>query len=193
MNINIPGIDTDKAIKNAGSPELFTELLGDVYKLIDEKSNQVEAHLAQKDIKNYIIDVHSLKTTCRMIGAAELGERFFTLEKLGKENDLEQIERLTPDVLSSFRSLKPYLEPYAVRKCSDKKAFEKAGVSALLTQLISAIDDFNLGTAEDITKQLFSYDCNKEMSVKLETLEKNVSNLDYDEAKVLAKEILSSL
>lgn len=193
MNIQIPGIDTDKAIKNAGSPELFTELLGDVYKLIDEKSNQVEAHLAQKDIKNYTIDVHSLKTTCRMIGAAELGERFFTLEKLGKENNLEQIERLTPDVLNSFRSLKPYLEPYAARESVTKKAFDKAAFSALLTQLLSAIDDFDLGAAEDITKQLFSYDCNDDISAKLEALEKLVSNLDYDEAKVLAKELISSL
>ena len=31
MEINIPGIDIEKAIKNSGSQELFIELLGDVY------------------------------------------------------------------------------------------------------------------------------------------------------------------
>ena len=193
MNINIPGIDTDKAIKNAGSPELFTELLGDVYKLIDEKSNLVEAHLAQKDIKNYTIDVHSLKTTCRMIGATELGEEFFILEKLGKENDLDKIEKLTPDVLNSFRALKPLLSPYATRESVTKRDFDKAAFSDLLTDLTSAIEDFDLGAAEETTKQLFSYNCNEAMRSQLETLDKLVSNLDYDEAKALASQILRSL
>lgn len=51
MNINIPGIDTEKAIKNAGSETLFTELLGDVYKLMDTKIEKVESYLSQKTSK----------------------------------------------------------------------------------------------------------------------------------------------
>ena len=113
MNVNIPGIDTDVAIKNCGSEELFVEILGDVYKLMDEKCNLVETYLAQKNIPNYTSQVHALKTNCRMIGAMDLGEDFFTLEKLGKENNLEQIEKLTPDILKAFKALKPYLEPFA--------------------------------------------------------------------------------
>ncbi len=73
MSINIPGIDTNKAITNCGSLETFTELLRDVYHLIDEKSNLVETYIKENDIKNYTILVHSLKTTCRTTGAAELG------------------------------------------------------------------------------------------------------------------------
>ena len=48
MNINIPGIDVEKAIKNAGSEELFIELLGDVYKLMDDKVASVESNLASE-------------------------------------------------------------------------------------------------------------------------------------------------
>ena len=113
MNVNIPGLDVETAIKNCGSEELFTEILGDIYKLMDEKCNLVESYLAQKNIPNYTTQVHALKTNCRMIGAKELGEKFFTLEKLGKENNLEQIEKLTPEVLNSFKALKPYLEPFS--------------------------------------------------------------------------------
>ena len=52
MNYNIPGIDIEKAIKNSGSEELFTELLGDVYKLMDEKSAMVETFIRDKDLQN---------------------------------------------------------------------------------------------------------------------------------------------
>ncbi|WP_029231803.1 Hpt domain-containing protein [Butyrivibrio sp. VCB2006] len=193
MNINIPGVDVDSAINNSGSEELFTELLGDVYKIIDEKSNQVEAFLRDKDIKNYTILVHSLKTTCRMVGAMELGESFFTLEKLGKENDLEQIEKATPEVLSAFRALKPYLEPFAAGNGGPKAAFDKDAVSAILNKLISAIDDFDLGSAEEAARSLFSYSYNQDLAHKMEALDKLVTNLDYVEAKDLAGQILGSL
>ncbi len=193
MNINIPGIDIDKAIKNSGSMELFTELLGDVYKLMDEKINLVETYLKDKDIQNFTIQVHSLKTTCRMIGAIDLGEDFFTLEKLGKENNLEQIEKFTPDVLNTFRSLKPYLEPFASNKAGAKKEFDKDAVSNILNKLVSAIDDFDLGSAEEAIKTLSSYGCNEELTNKFQDLDKLVSNLDYDEAKELSKQILSKL
>lgn len=193
MNINIPGIDIEKAIKNSGSEELFIELLNDVYKLMDDKSSLIETYLKDKDIQNYTIQVHSLKTTCRMIGAMDLGEDFFTLEKLGKENNLEQIEKLTPDVLNSFRSLKPYLEPFTTKKDGAKNSFDKDAISDILRKLIAAINDFDLGACEEAMKQLLSYNCTDELSGNLESLDKLVSNLDYDEAKALATQISNTL
>lgn len=88
MSIHIPGIDVEIGIQNTGSEELLEELLGDVYKLMDEKTNQVEKSLTQGNIKNFTTEVHSLKTTCRIIGAVDLGEDFYTLEKLGKAEDI---------------------------------------------------------------------------------------------------------
>lgn len=193
MNTNIPGIDVEKAIKNSGSKALFTELLGDVYKLMDGRINSVESFLSQNDIQNYTIEVHSLKTTCRMIGAMDLGEDFFMLEKLGKENNLEEIEKLTPKVLNSFKELKPYLEPFASIDACAKKNYDKDAISTILNQLITAIDDFDLGTAEAAVKQLFSYNCTQELTDKLNALDKLVSNLDYDDAKDLANQIIESL
>lgn len=193
MNISIPGIDITKAIQNSGSEELFTELLGDVYKLMDDKINLVESYLMQGDIHNFTVQVHSLKTTCRMIGAMDLGEDFFTLEKLGKDNNVPEIQNLTPGILDSLRALKPYLQPFASNGNTGQKGFDKNALSNILSTLIKAVDDFDLGAAEEATKQLFSYDCHEELSEKITALDKLVSNLDYDEAKELAKQILSSL
>lgn len=193
MNINIPGIDVEKAIKNAGSEELFIELLGDVYKLMDDKVASVESNLASGNIANYTVEVHSLKTTCRMIGAMKLGEDFFTLEKLGKDNNVEQIKMLTPGVLDKLKGLKTYLEPFALNSLVPQKSFDKEALSNILNMLITAINDFDLGSAEDATKQLLSYKCDEALSTQIKDLDKLVSNLDFDEAKELALQILSSL
>ena len=193
MNINIPGIDIQQAIKNSGSTELFLELLNDVYKLMDDKSNHVEAYMNEKDISNYTVLVHSLKTTCQMIGAMELREQFYNLEMLGKENQLEQIEKLTPAVLNSFRSLKPYLAPYASESKEAILAFDRNEVSELLQNLMSAMNDFSLDKAEDAINALRTYNYEDSIASKIKELESLVSNLDYDEAKELSEEILRQL
>ena len=193
MNINIPGINTQQAIKNSGSLEIFMELLNDVYKLIDDKSNMVETYLVEKDISRYTVLVHSLKTTCQLIGAMELREQFYTLEKLGKENQLEQLQELTPTVLKSFRGLKPYLAPYVNSANEASLDFNKNAISEYLHNLISAMDNFALDEADDSIKALLSYKYEESLSTKIQKLDNLVSNLDYEEAKELATEILNQL
>ena len=193
MNINIPGIDSEKGIANSGSEAVYADLLGDVYKIIDEKIALIESYLQAKEIKNFTTQVHALKTTCRMMGATDLGEDFFTLEKLGKENNLEQIEKFTPDVLNAFNSLKPYLEPFAPKDDSPKSDFDKESVSMALKALTTAIDDFDLGSAEESMKKLKAFSYGDDLSDKIKSLDDLVSNLDYDEAKELSSQILESL
>jgi HPt (histidine-containing phosphotransfer) domain-containing protein len=193
MNINIPDINIEIAIKNSGSEELFLELLGDVYKLMDEKISMVESYLEQGNIPNYTIEVHSLKTTCRMIGAMDLGEDFFFLEKLGKDNNLEEIQKQTPAILDSFRALKPLLEPFAIKNNVSQKSYNKDAIFAVLDKLIYAVNDFDLGTAESSAKELLSYEFQGQIAKQIQSLDELIANLDYDEAKELASQIRSSL
>jgi HPt (histidine-containing phosphotransfer) domain-containing protein len=193
MSIHIPGIDVEIGIQNTGSEELLEELLGDVYNLMDEKTDQVEKSLTQGNIKNFTTEVHSLKTTCRIIGAVDLGEDFYTLEKLGKAEDIAQIKLLTPMVLDAFKALKPYLKPYADGTEMPQKNFDKTEITALLNTLISALNDYLLTTVEETTKELFSYRFEDALFQRIAELNKLVSHLDYAEAKELAAQIRDSL
>ena len=193
MSIHIPGIDVEIGIQNTGSEELLEELLGDVYKLMDEKTDQVEKSLTQGNIKNFTTEVHSLKSTCRIIGAVDLGEDFYTLEKLGKAEDIAQIKLLTPMVLDAFKALKPYLKPYADGTEMPQKNFDKTEITALLNTLISALNDYHLTTVEETAKELFSYRFEDALFQRIAELNKLVSHLDYAEAKELAAQIRDSL
>lgn len=180
--INIPGVDNNKGIENSGNAVLFKDLLGDVYELIDEKSDSIRAHLENDEIKSYTTEVHALKTTCRMIGAMELAENFFTLEKLGTDNNVTKLKEYTPSVLAAFSALKPYLKPYAKVKAEPDQDYNKKDVMDVLDKLEAAIADFDLTVAEKCTDTLAAYVFDEAISSQIKKLCELVTNLDYEEA-----------
>ena len=180
--INIPGIDPKAGIRNSGDEAGFREFLGDVHRIIDERCSAVEKDLEEKNIRDYTTKVHALKTTCRMMGAMELSESFFTLEKMGRENDLSGICALTPEVLSRFKALKPYLAPYSVTRSAPEKGFEKDRVVELLNSLAGAIRGFELSEAEACLEELMSIQYESSLLPLMQRLEKQVQDLDYDDA-----------
>lgn len=191
--IDIPGIDNDKGIENSGSPALFKVLLGEVYGKIDDKCDAIRSHLDNGDIKGYTTEVHALKTTCRMMGAMELAENFYTLEKLGSDNNVSKIEEYTPSVLAAFSALKPYLEPYAKVKSEPEKEYDKKGVMDVLGRLETAIGDFDLTAAEECADELAEYVFDESMAAKIKRLCELVGDLDYDEAGEMIEEVRGDL
>ena len=189
--IIIPGLDTESGIRQSGSFNMYMELLCDVYGIIEKKCAETEKYLKEGDLKSFTTTVHSLKTTCRMIGHNSLSESFLELEMIGKEGSLEKAMDKTPDVLARFRELKTLLEPYAVKEQDDKIPFSIEECNALLTEIEKAADDFDIISAEEAIKKLLTYQCDKELSDKLSQLSTFVNELDYDEAKALCTEIKS--
>ncbi len=185
-DIIIPGINTSAGIKQCGGFETYLELLGDIYGLIDKKSDETERFLETGDLRAFTTNVHSLKTTCRMLGHSELSDSFFELEKLGKEGSLEKAAALTPGVLSRFRGLKPLLEPYLPKAETKRFPFSAEDIAALLTELECSLEDFDINSAEVTMKKLLAYECGKELSDNLLRLSELVNDLEYDEASELA-------
>ncbi len=191
--IDIPGIDTAKGIKNSGGPSVFIELLGDVHELIDEKCRLIEKHLGNGDTKAFTTQVHALKTTCRMIGAMDLAEEFYSLEKLGNSEDTEKIKELAPGVLETFKALKPHLEPYARLSSEADKEFNRDEVVSTLRKLSVSIKDFELSAADKLMTEAASYKYPDELDKEIDSLKKLVSDIDFVEAKALIDDIISKL
>ena len=192
-NISIPGVDVAAGIKQCGSPEMYMDFVRDVYEVVEKRCCEVERYLAGGDTANFTTTVHALKTTCRMLGATGLSENFFELEKIGKTGSLERAAALTPDVLARFRGLIPLLEPYLTKEQGEKNPFSAEEISSLLTELTAKTDDFDITGAEEITKKLLTYECDKELNDRLTRLSELVNDLDYDEAGELAAVIQESL
>ncbi|MBQ7543664.1 MAG: response regulator [Synergistaceae bacterium] len=81
---------------------LYRALLGEYAASYDERVDSVKRFSASKNFERYGIVVHALKSSSRMIGAAELSELCAQLEKASDGSDIETIEKMTPAMLELY-------------------------------------------------------------------------------------------
>ena len=74
-----------------GDEEGFLEIVGIYYDTREEVAEKLERLFTQQDWKNYTIEVHSLKSSSKMIGANALYEMALAQEMAGKESDQEKL------------------------------------------------------------------------------------------------------
>ena len=87
------GIDINLGLKYCQDGEIYMSLLEQYAQEFDEKLEGMEDFYKKKDLENYTILVHALKSTSLMIGDKSLSEEAKALELAGKNRDLEFIEK----------------------------------------------------------------------------------------------------
>ena len=73
---------------------------------IAEKETELDQFYAENDFKNYTINVHALKSSARIIGAADLGQDAQMLEDAGKRNDYDYIKEHHVSFMEKLQSFK---------------------------------------------------------------------------------------
>lgn len=191
--LKIEGLNVKEGIENSGSKELFLSLLGDFYKLIDQKATKVEKCLADGLLREYTIEVHALKSTSRMIGAMELSEKFYELEQLGNAGEQKTLEIKTPDVLSLYKSYKPILEPYGRLKEQEKQSVPVEDMIQALEQLKDSMDNFDLDGADEAMHQLEGFAFPEEYQNRIEELSAYVADVAMEEIMEIASQLITDL
>ena len=190
---DIEGLDVKEGIKNCGSEELFYSLLGDFYKLIDAKSEKVEQCLADDKIREYTIEVHALKSMARMIGALQLSELFYEMEKLGNAQEREEIIKRTPEVLALYRSYKQLLADYVGKEEVEKTSVSTEKIKETLTRIHDAMDSFDLDEVDNAMKELETYEFSEVMQQMVEQLSIFVTDVAMEEVLNLTQEMCEKL
>lgn len=190
---NIEGLDVQEGIKNCGSVSLFISLLGDYYKIIDIKANKLEKCLEDHMIKDYVIEVHALKNTSRMIGAMELSQDFAAMEQFGNEGNEAEIFKQTPEIIQKFRSYKKILEPYGSIRNREKTKVEIGKIIELFAGLNEAIDNFELDNADKIMSELDTYQLPDEVDKKMDDLRAYVADVAMEDVLKITDEIVNIL
>lgn len=159
----------------------------------------------QNEIKNMTELLHTLKSNARAIGAIELYELSFTMEKKGKLQDVNYINKAIPllffeweRVVQGICFFIKYTEPFLLKnsaKDSPKQAeedcfnegFEKKYKEAK-KELLCAIGRYQGKYAEEQIEILLSLEKDADQRKQLEKIQKSVRNLEFDEAEQLMKE-----
>ena len=91
-------LNTKEAISLSGSEDAYITILQMFIRTADVKKKRIRELYEKKDLKNYIIELHALKSSARLIGATDFSELARELEIAGKENNLTVIEEKTEEI-----------------------------------------------------------------------------------------------
>ena len=189
----LPGINPADGIKYSGSEKLWYKLLGDFYKLIDAKANKLEKCLADGLIKDYTIEVHALKNTARMAGAAELSDWFHRMEDCGNAGDIETITRETPDLINEMKRFKEILRPYGEAGNQNKREAPVEEYTEILTRMHDAMDGFDLDGVDDAMQELEKLRIPDSCSQLMEQLRVAVVDVMMEEVMNITDEMVKAI
>ena len=100
------GIDTKSGLLYCQNDmEFYQELLLQYAGEAAGKMKAANRNFKDGDLKNYEILVHALKSTSKMIGAAELSEAAYKLEKAAKDGDEETIRNGHDSAMTEYKRL----------------------------------------------------------------------------------------
>ncbi len=155
--LKINGIDINSAIERCGSAVSAKDVMRDFWLAIDDRASHIERYEMEKNIKDYTIYVHGLKSSAKAIGALDLSEKAEYLEACGNGGDIDEIEMLTPGLLTLYRSYSKKLEALFAEDDNGKPAIspeELEGAFASIKEFVSAS---YFDSADDIVSMLEGY------------------------------------
>lgn len=179
----IDGIDVSVGMEYAGQDaELYREILSDYMDCIEEQAKAIECAVAERDLKTFTLEVHSLKSTSRTIGALKLSDQAKELEDNGKNQQWEPILENIGKLLSTYRGLYSVIRPYHVydEQEKEKRLAESGEVCRLLSDLSVSLEAYDSDKAEEILSDLSACDFTGKQVIHLEALSSALSKFDYE-------------
>lgn len=183
-------INVDDGIRAAGSEKVYNVAISEFYITLDQTINEIKTLFDSKDIEMYVIKVHALKSTARLIGAMELSEMAKELEFAGKDGKIDVIEANTDTLLDELRILKQKLS-----SCfeSDEKKDLPMISDALLKEAVDVMTEgaecFDYDMIETVMQQLAGYSVPDSFVDTLNELKVLMANVAFEEIKSLLKSI----
>ncbi len=198
------GINASNGLKYmGGSRALYKKILQDFREVLVEKEEQLKKMLDKEDVSGYAIIVHALKGNARNIGADDLAEEAFELEKKSKAGSLEEVEVQSPILFNMMRTMRENLDRYIKQNGlgSEKKEGGEPKTETVLSDsewreklktLNQYLDDFETDSIAESIAELKSCKLTDSQRKMLRMCEKAVNDFAYDVAmEIVAAELQS--
>lgn len=191
---SIDGIDMNMAIKYSGSKSMFLQLIDVFYRTLDAKATLISEYEEKEAVKEYIIEVHALKSAAKLIGAMHLSKLAEHLEMAGKNGDVAEIHEKTAELITEYRGFEEKLRPYIkLDSGEEKKKISKQKLEEKLEELLFSLEEFDLDGADTLMEEMKAYSYNDAFKTLYDKLKLSVENVSYEEAIEQIKEFLDNL
>ena len=106
------GVNLDSALELLGDMEMYNMTM-ETYKTDSlERMKKLEQYLNNKDMPNYAIEVHALKSDSKYLGFTSLADIAFEHEKKSKENDYDYIKEHFAELTQEYEKYKEIMNNY---------------------------------------------------------------------------------
>ena len=196
------GFNIRNGLKYMGNDiALYSKVLHDFHLILKEKEDALKDFLKKRDMPGYAIIVHSLKGNARNVGADDLADEAFELEKMSKAGQLEDVEVRSPILFNLMKSirkdLKVYLDSEDKKNNKNEKPQEEQKLKIsddewkdALRELAGRLDDFDGDSVNEKLKELKRYDRPESDKKMLRLCEKAVKDYAYDIALEVVNAVL---
>jgi len=107
---NIKVLNHEKGIEYCGDAEDYVFALETYLKSADDKAAIIENAFSSNNMEDFILNVHSLKSTSSAIGADSIFEKAKELEMMAKNGESLELGEKTEILLKEYKELKVMLE-----------------------------------------------------------------------------------
>ena len=190
------------AIASCGDTAVLKDSAITFYKTIDERAEEIKNLADKRDIQNYTIKVHALKSSARIVGAVNLSVMAEYLERCGNENNIDEILAKTDALLEDYRAIKNSMNfiytDYLKKDEEDedsalknlfKEALRRETLMTFIFNVRNAVENFDYDSIKDDIRLIREYKLTDELDSELKKLDDAADALEED--RVL--EILSTL
>ena len=161
-------LDTDRGLSYmGGNEEAYREILALYLQKSEEKIAQIRELFEQKDEKNYIIEVHALKSASLSIGAVKLHETAKELEATGRAGQLDTAGKRNSDLLRLYALVAEAIRAYLAQGGSAtlQEETETAELSEISVEMLreyidrakAACRGFDASVAAEIAAETAAY------------------------------------
>ncbi|MEG0806415.1 MAG: Hpt domain-containing protein [Lachnospiraceae bacterium] len=188
-------LDAVQAFPYTEDTNLYLKNVTDFYDTIEERGELIESMEQKEDIKNYTIQVHSLKSSAKLIGATELSVMAAQLEQFGQEENWKKIHAHTPQILDVYRGYLSTLAPYILKEkeIDDYRTISGEEFDDKLVTLKKALEDYDLDLAEEICEDFRHVFMSPSQRSKMNPIVEAIKKVEYEAGKELIEQMQQEL
>ena len=140
------GVDVDKSLELFGDMQTYNDTVGEFLLGVSQKIPKLEEYKNAKDMNNYGIYVHSLKSDARYFGFTKLAELAYNQEMKSKAGDVYYIYDTYDELMSEVDRLTHVVKQYLGKEAVGSGSEEDANESLETTELLEEkVEDVSLG------------------------------------------------
>lgn len=193
----LDGIDWEYALLHLKDIDILKETADTFYLAMDRESEELEqlfqilqetsGKQQEKVLEQFEIKVHAMKSNSAMIGAVPLSGVAKMLEYAARDKETEVLQAVTPVFLNEWKKMKVILGTYAAHarenEEADKIQADWSEVRRYTQQIVDAMKDMDIDTADEGMGQMKKYQYPEQMNPIVEKLSLAVTDIDVMQAE----------